>query len=595
MLGRTSHHPDATKAVKVAIGFILAAFVVFGVLALPALAQTTTAGLGVGETGIQYGEYTGLTGTDIRITIANIIRIALGFLGILAILLILYAGFMWMTAGGSEERVQRAKQILTSAIIGLVIVVMAFAIVSFIMGRILGQVSDGTAGGGGGSGPDDAACVGLSATCPAGALGNGIIDVHYPGRNATGIPRNTRITVTFKDPVDPASLILDGDAATIAVIKSSGAGSSPQFISKFADRLTSADLDVAVTADNKTLAIIQKNCPTDCYGSPSENVFYTVGLRGGTDGIRKADGSAAFTGTFNSGYLWEFQVSTTLDLTPPTVSFVTPLPNSRENPRNSIVQVNFSEAIDPLSVASGVSVTHSGGTIIAGTTDIGNGYRSVEFTSDDLCGTNSCGEQIFCLPGNTRVTTDVRAAGLIGDGPAGVFPPNGITDMAGNSLDGNADDVADGPPTDNFQFSFDTNDTVDLTPPVIVDQEPETLEGNIARDLRVSATFSKLMSTTSFTTETMRLIPGPDGPPTNYMVVTEHQSVTMDAEPTQTEARYLHDLFSTNQPYSAYFTSGIRDTRQNCFFPGSGQSVCTGSEPFCCNGLPSEVECGFLQ
>jgi len=593
MLGRTSHPQDATKAVKLAIGFMLAAFVVFGVFAVTAYAQNT-AGLTSGETGIQYGEYTGLTGTDIRITIANIIRVALGFLGMLAILLILYAGFIWMTAAGSEERVQRAKQILTSAVIGLVIIIAAFAVVSFIMGRLLGVVSDGIAGGGG-SGPDDAACIGLSATCPAGALGNGIIDVHYPGRNATGIPRNTRVVVTFKEALDPATLILDGDAATIGVIKSNGLSSSPQFISKFADRLTSAELDIALTADNKTVAIIQKNCPTECFGSPSENVFYTVGLRGGTDGIRKAGGDAAFTGTFSSGYLWEFQVSTTLDLTPPVVTFVTPLPSSRENPRNSLVQVNFNEAVDPLSIASGMSVTHAGGTLIPGETEIGNAYRSVEFRSDELCGTNSCGEQIFCLPGSARVTTDVKADALAGDGPTGIFPPNGITDMAGNSLDGDADGAADGPPDDNFQFSFETNDTIDLTPPVIVDQEPETLEGNIARDLRVTATFSKLMSTTSFTTESMRLVPGPAGPPTNFMVVTEHQSVTQDAPPTQTEARFLHDLFSTEQPYAAYFTSGIRDTRQNCFFPGAGQSVCTGSEPFCCNGLPSEVECGFLQ
>lgn len=594
MLGRTFNSPNTTKAVKRATGFILAAFVVFGLFVGAASAQTTS-GLSVGETGIQYGAYTGLTGTDIRVTIANIIRIALGFLGILAVLLILYGGFTWMTAGGSDERVQRAKQIITSAVIGLVILILAFAIVSFIMGRLLGVVSDAGPGGPGGSGPDDTACLGLSATCPTGALGNGIIDVHYPGRNATGIPRNTRIVVTFKDAIDPATLILDGDAATIGVVTSAGVGSSPQFISKFADRLTSADLDIAVTADNKTLALIQRNCPTDCFGSPSENVFYTVGLRGGTDGIRKADGSAAFMGTLNSGYLWEFQVSTTLDLTPPAVTFVTPLPDSRENPRNSLVQVNFNEAIDPLSVASGISVTQSGGTIIPGESDIGNAYRSIEFRSNDLCGTNSCGEQIFCLPGNTRVTTDVRAAALVGDGPTGVFPPNGITDMAGNSLDGNGDGAASGPPDDTFQFAFETNDTIDLTPPVIVDQDPQTLEGNIARDLRVSATFSKLMSTTSFTTESMQLSSGQGGPPTNFMVVTEHQSVTQDADPTQTEARFLHDLFSTNQPYSAFFTSAIRDTRQNCFFPGAGQSVCTGSEPFCCNGIPSAVECGFLQ
>jgi hypothetical protein len=47
-------------------------------------------------------------------------------------ILIIYAGFLWMTSGGNEKHTEQAKNILTSAIIGLIIVLSAYAITAFI-------------------------------------------------------------------------------------------------------------------------------------------------------------------------------------------------------------------------------------------------------------------------------------------------------------------------------------------------------------------------------------------------------------------------------------------------------------------------------
>jgi hypothetical protein len=340
---------------------------------------------------------------------------------------------------------------------------------------------------------------------------------------------------------------------------------------------------------------MQKNCPDQCLGSASENVFDTVALRGGTDGIKRANGTPAFTGTFASGYLWEFQVSTVLDLTPPHVVFTAPADGSTDNPRNTLIQVTFNEPVDPISVAAGISVTTDSGTVIRGTRLQGNGYRTMEFRTNDACGTNSCGETVYCLPGNAEIDVTVKADGLTSTPPTGVFPPNGITDMAGNSLDGDKDGTAEGPPGDNRAFDFRTNDTIDLVPPKVAAQEPPILTGNIPRDLKMSATFSKLMSAASFATDAMRLVPGAGGAPTNYWLSQEAVSSSAGVEPDRTKATINHDLLSTNQPYAADLTSGLRDLRQNCFLPGGGQTVCTGAEPFCCNGLPSETACGFLQ
>lgn len=79
----------------------------------------------------------GLTNADPRQTAVRIINTALGFLGLIAVVIVLYGGFMWMTAAGNEERITKAKQILTAGIIGLVIIAMAWAIASYVVGAIM--------------------------------------------------------------------------------------------------------------------------------------------------------------------------------------------------------------------------------------------------------------------------------------------------------------------------------------------------------------------------------------------------------------------------------------------------------------------------
>jgi len=87
------------------------------------------------DIGIDYAGNIGLDdggGTDIRVLIINIIRYALTFLGIIAVVMVMYGGFVWMTANGQADRVEKAKRILIAAVIGLVIILSAFAIVTFV-------------------------------------------------------------------------------------------------------------------------------------------------------------------------------------------------------------------------------------------------------------------------------------------------------------------------------------------------------------------------------------------------------------------------------------------------------------------------------
>jgi len=75
----------------------------------------------------------GLGDEDPRTVAASVINIALGFLGIIAVVIILLGGFKWMTAGGNEDKLGEARALITAGIIGLVIILMAWGIARFVI------------------------------------------------------------------------------------------------------------------------------------------------------------------------------------------------------------------------------------------------------------------------------------------------------------------------------------------------------------------------------------------------------------------------------------------------------------------------------
>jgi len=113
------------------------------VLVPKALAQEDVFGSNVlGNEGIALGTK---SVTEIA---ASIINIFLGLLGIIAVVLIIYGGFLWMTSKGNEEQVKKAKMLIINAVIGLSIISSAYVISRF----LLNKLSDATgATGGGGS------------------------------------------------------------------------------------------------------------------------------------------------------------------------------------------------------------------------------------------------------------------------------------------------------------------------------------------------------------------------------------------------------------------------------------------------------------
>ena len=68
--------------------------------------------------------------------IGMVIKISLGLLGVAFLFLIIYGGYTWMLAQGNQQEVDKALKIIQNAVIGLIIVVVAYTLVNFIFGSL---------------------------------------------------------------------------------------------------------------------------------------------------------------------------------------------------------------------------------------------------------------------------------------------------------------------------------------------------------------------------------------------------------------------------------------------------------------------------
>lgn len=76
----------------------------------------------------------------VGIALAGIMEAVLSLIGVILIVLILYAGILWMTARGNDEQVERARKYIANAIIGLIIVLMAYTITIFVVQQLTSAV-----------------------------------------------------------------------------------------------------------------------------------------------------------------------------------------------------------------------------------------------------------------------------------------------------------------------------------------------------------------------------------------------------------------------------------------------------------------------
>lgn len=97
-------------------------------------------------------EGAGVSNVPIGVTIGFIIQLILSFLATIFLILVIIAGFKWMTAGGNQETVTKASKSLKDAVIGLIIVLAAYAITWFVFNQLEMFAGFGMGSGGGASG-----------------------------------------------------------------------------------------------------------------------------------------------------------------------------------------------------------------------------------------------------------------------------------------------------------------------------------------------------------------------------------------------------------------------------------------------------------
>ena len=292
------------------------ALVAFVLLGQPAYAQI--------DTGLEQLKQIGLGTADLRVAIMQIVRVLLGFVGFLAILIVLYGGFVWMTSAGNPERIERAKAILRNAAIGLVIILMAFSIASFIIAVLTGSFGFG----GGPAGPPG------RPPFEDGQLGSGIIESVYPLPNDTDVPRGISILVTFKVSIDPSSVITDTNGNdTLGDCTASGCDklkADSVYIYKSDNSKTRPRKDAALAADQVAVRVGNDNRtftfdPVEFLGDGVHDIGYEVYL---TKDILKDNGRPAFEGV-RPYFWWWFEVGTFHDLDPVEVSSVFPVPDNQ--------------------------------------------------------------------------------------------------------------------------------------------------------------------------------------------------------------------------------------------------------------------------
>jgi hypothetical protein len=527
----------------------------------------------------------GLGSRSLLETIGTIINVFLGLLGVIFLILFIYAGFVWMTAGGDDKKVETAKRILISATVGLAICLAAYGIATFVM-NYLGDATGTGRGNGGVNGT-------VSVERLSGSLGSGPIKDHYPKRNDTDIARNTRIMITFKSEMDKDS-VADG-----TVIYPSASGK------------TAALTDTLVTAapDGKTFVFD----PAEYLGSPTENVEYTVDL---SPDLENADGEKVFVGSNAEGYEWSFETGTTIDLSPPTVMSVTPGTGGTYD-QNILVQVTFSEPVDPTSSTgttesfTNISVTGVSGAATSGTYETSNGYKTVTFVPSQSCGVNSCNEEIFCLPGGQLISSTVSGATVGANPPQADAPYDGIVDMAGNALDGNGDGTAG----DDFTWNFTTSNSVNTLGPAIASISPNIEAEDVPLDQDIEMVFSDVLMSSSVSSENIFLSNKEAESGTSHEQwfrfdtdflnasggeITSSSEIPVGTKVTIPHGTFLESVDGKSYSYGVEATERVRNQYQNCFAPAEGPTdtggscLTSASAPYCCNGVASSAACSLF-
>ena len=78
------------------------------------------------------------TETNVYVVVGDIVKAVLSIIGVLLMIYLFTGGVMWMTSAGSSEKIKKAREMIVNAILGLVIVILSYAVATFIIKKAAG-------------------------------------------------------------------------------------------------------------------------------------------------------------------------------------------------------------------------------------------------------------------------------------------------------------------------------------------------------------------------------------------------------------------------------------------------------------------------
>jgi hypothetical protein len=361
--------------------------------------------------------------------VISVINWALGILALIAVLIILWGGFTWLLSNGAEEKVEKAKAIIKNGVIGLVIILASWGIVTYIINKLL-DVTDATStqdtsGTGPGTSTGAGAQLKIDHTNPSG-------NINDPANQ--NVPLCYGVAITFSDQVITKTInndtpdVVSDDNIKVTVV----GGSGDPLPGKF-----------SFSVDNPAVVVFR---PNEDY---LPNTDYHVEIKTGTTGVAGVNDQQLQIYLANSSNHtnFTFHTGTETDKIPPVVDVVDVNPYPEDDAveicLNPTIQVSFSESLDPTTpsdaniwlyqAAEGVTPTDQ--------LDISNiKSSSIGGFADDTVVT---GVQNQLEP---KTTYGISLYG----GKDGNKNNDAITDMCGNPLDGNYNGTAQGSVADDF-------------------------------------------------------------------------------------------------------------------------------------------------
>ncbi len=461
MLFFPHHHFGKKRNPRKRIHALFLFLLAFFFLASAAIGTGYAQTVGDDRFGVGFGINAGLGTRDIRETVVLIIRSALGVLGVIALGIMLYGGFVWMTAGGRSERIDLARKILINAAIGLLIIFTAFAIVQFVFKTL----QEGTGIDGGDCTPG--ACTRCGYICDAGgneipssACNTQSLCGTLPGgdamtlRWASPAPGETDVALCrmiqayFSHTVEPSSVTENSFTVTVATA-TQGAGASCSL-----DQDCRSGSCSGGTCQGASVAGTRKVSGKAVQFVPAENYLvdttYRVVIAGGLSGVRSDAASGDLP--LDREYEWTFSTGSTQDTEPPQVIQVDPPDGNTNVCLASPLQAVFNEPMDVVSLLATGNDPNDAGSV-----------NSIYLNPPLLPGVTWS----KTVPQPDRLSAAPTDLLFENTAYTSTLDADVIADACGNFLDGDGDGTAEGSAGgDDYDWGFTTGVTAVCTPEI---------------------------------------------------------------------------------------------------------------------------------